>query len=69
MKRIGNIFILFFLLSQIIFAEQKIYRDDSILFSINKSVEPLLIDNDFFRCNHEGLNAFLNKYDIIQIEP
>ncbi len=69
MKRINNIFILFFLLSQIIFAEQKIYRDDSILFSINKNVEPLLIDDSFFRCNHKELNTFLNKYDSIQIEP
>ena len=69
MKIINNIFILFFLLSQIIFAEQKIYRDNSILFSIKGSAEPLSIDNNFFRTNHKNINTFLNEYNIIKIEP
>ena len=69
MKKIKYIFLSFFVLSQIVFAEQKIYRDDSILFSIKKSSDFLSIDNNFFRTNHKELNILFDKYEIIKVEP
>ena len=55
--------------SQFILGNNNIYRDNSLLFSIPENIKKLQIDNDFYRTNDSELNIFLNKYNILRIEP
>ncbi len=69
MKKIKYIYISFLIISNIFLAEQNIYRDNSILFSIKKNTNPLVIDDNFFRSDHKELNELFNRYDILKVEP
>ena len=53
---------------QVIMAQNEIYRDNSVLFSLYKDVNPLLIDTRFEKTNNEQINLILDTYDAEQVE-
>ena len=57
------------MLLQFIFSNEKIYRDNTLLFSLYKEINPLEINSDLNRTNDAELNDFLLNHDIIKIEP
>ena len=50
------------------FSDENIYRDNTLLFSLYKDIEPLDI-NEFHKTNYIALNDFLQNHNIIKIEP
>ena len=69
MKQTKYIIILLLTCIQLVNANDKIYRDNSLLFSIYSNISPLQFDHTFYRSNHDEINVFLANYDIIKIEP
>ena len=57
------------MLLQFVFSNEKIYRDNTLLFSLYKEINPLEINSDLNRTNDAELNDFLLNHDIIKIEP
>ena len=54
------------MLLQFIFSNEKIYRDNTLLFSLYKEINPLEINSDLNRTNDVELNDFLLNHDIIK---
>ena len=67
MKNLLKILLLSTLLN-FTFSDENIYRENTLLFSLYKDIEPLDI-NEFHKTNYIELNDFLQNHDIIKIEP
>ena len=67
MKNLLKILLLSTLLN-FTFSDENIYRENTLLFSLYKDIEPLDI-NEFYKTNYIELNDFLQNHDIIKIEP
>ena len=67
MSNFKHILILFFV--SLIFTNDAIHRDNSLLFSLNKSMKPLEFSQDWYRSDNQDINNFLEKYGVIKIEP
>ena len=59
MKQTKYIIILLLTCIQLVNANDKIYRDNSLLFSIYSNISPLQFDHTFYRSNHDEINVFL----------
>ena len=57
------------ILFQFVFSNEKIHRDNTLLFSLYKEITPLEINEQLSRTNDAALNNFLSNHDIIKIEP
>ena len=51
------------------FTNDAIHRDNSLLFSLNKSIKPLEISQDWYRSDNQDINNFLEIYGVVKIEP
>ena len=69
MKYYKQILSLFLISIHIILANDNIYRDNSLLFSLDKSIAPLELDLKSYRTNNKEINTFLEKYGVVRIEP
>ena len=69
MRNLLKIVPLILILIQFIFSNEKIYRDNTLLFSLWKENPLLSIDDQFLRTNNLELNNILSNYNIIKIEP
>ena len=65
MKNLLKILLLSTLLN-FTFSDENIYRENTLLFSLYKDIEPLDI-NEFHKTNYIELNYFLQNHDIIKI--
>jgi len=69
MKGFKQILAFFLISAHVMVANDNIHRDNTLLFSLDKSTDPLELDQDWYRSNHQDINIFLEKYGIIRIEP
>ena len=67
MSNFKHILILFFV--SLIFTNDAIHRDNSLLFSLKKSMKPLEFSQDWNRTDNQDINNFLERYGIFKIEP
>ena len=67
MSNFKHILISFFV--SLIFTNDAIHRDNSLLFSLNKSIKPLEFSQDWYRSDNQDINNFLERYGVIKIEP
>ena len=67
MSNFKHILISFFV--SLIFTNDAIHRDNSLLFSLNKSMKPLEFSQDWYRSDNQDINNFLERYGVIKIEP
>ena len=59
--------IILILTLQFILAQNDIYRNNSLLFSLYKHIEPLNINDDFSRTQNNEINSILDKYNVKSI--
>ena len=68
MKNLLKILFISFLL-QFVFSNEKIHRENTLLFSLHKEISPFKIDNEYTKTNNLDFNKFLIENDVIKIEP
>ena len=61
--------LLFSVLIQFGFSNEKIHRDNTLLFSLYKEVSPFVIDQEFRQTNNLDFNKFIIDNNIEKIEP